>query len=765
MTCSVKRLVTSSEKSIMSTTRNLRFLLRTIRSSAAVALVAILLPELARSQESRTVLSGRITDSANVALAGVRVQVVELGRRTTTGTDGLFRLSSVPTGSYTVSFSRLGLVPQTRRVQITTAGATVDLSMLPAGIDLAPMQITATSAATRAQDSPQPTSVIEGAELRVSQATALGDVLEQIPGVRTLSMTTGIGKPVIRGMTHYRVVTLDNGQRTETQAWGHDHSPNVETAGAERIEVIKGPSSVLYGSDALGGVINVIAPPIPDAIDASPFTRGRVTGSYNHNIRGMDGTLNAEAATGGFGVRMGLTSRSSGDMRTPRGTLVNTNNRALAPEIAAGYRGSLGNVSARYTSRFERIEIFDNPATTPNYTGFQNIESHRASMDVATPSRIGLIQASGGFEQNFRREFASENATVPDLGLFVRNWTGYVHLNHSSVGPFSGTLGVSGMTSAFENRGSKTLIPDSDTRNAAIYLFEQADIGRWKTMFGARVDARSLSTNGNSTILVPADRRNFAAITGSAGALYRLSEPVAFVINLARGFRAPSAPDLFANGFHEGTRAFERGDPDLGVETSLNADAGIRLSARNLTGEATAFLNRVEDYIYLRPFGNGGGAFDSLQVVQGNARLAGFEARFAYRPVEILTVQLSGDYVRGDNTAARVPLTFIPPLRVIYGARLQPRHSGRELVNPYFNASVEVNRKQTRIDPRDVAPAGYSVTSFGAGIGRIVPRGVLSLDLSLKNAFNTEYRSFMSRYKEFALAPGRILTLRVTSPL
>lgn len=729
----------------------------------ATALAAVALP--ARLCAQQGIVTGVVTDTAAGPVGGVRVLIVELGRRTQTDAEGGYRIGSVPAGNYTFSFSRLGFMPQTRKVRVTTAGATLDLSLSPAGIDLAPVQVTATTGATRAQDSPQPTSVMEGAELRVSQATALGDVLEQIPGVRTLSMTTGIGKPVIRGMTHYRVVTLDNGQRTETQAWGHDHSPNVETATADRIEVIKGPSSVLYGSDALGGVINVVAPALPDAIDVPSFARGKISGAYNHNIRGMDGTLSAEAAVRGFGVRAGVTSRSSGDMRTPVGVLTNTNNQAIAPEVALGYRGSRGNVAARYTSRIERIEIFDDPVKFPGYTGYQRIESHRASVDVTAPLGKALVQANAGFEQNYRREFADLEAATADLGLFVRNWTGFAHVNHAPLGVFTGTVGVSGMLSSFENLGSKTLIPSSDTRTAAIYFFEQADIGRWKTMFGARLDGRTLTTDGNASIGVPAQTRSFTAVTGSAGALYRLADPVSVVVNVARGFRAPSAPDLFANGFHEGTRAFERGNPHLDVETSLNMDAGVRLSAHNLTGEATLFVNRVTDYIYLRPFGTSGNAFDSLQVVQGNARLAGFEGRFAWRPVHILTLQVSGDYVQGQNTTADVPLTFVPPMRLIYGARVHDETLGRGLVQPYFTASMETNWKQTQIDPRDFAPPGYSVASLGAGAGRIMPRGLLTVDLSVKNVFNTHYRSFMSRYKQYALAPGRVVTLRVTTPL
>ncbi|HKH91984.1 MAG TPA: TonB-dependent receptor, partial [Gemmatimonadaceae bacterium] len=429
-----------------------------------------------------------------------------------------------------------------------------------------------------------------------------------------------------------------------------------------------------------------------------------------------------------------------------------------------GFRAPWGSISARYTGRDERIEIFDDPVAAPGYTGFQLIETHRATLELNAPVRGGRLQVNTGYEQNFRREFADAAATNADLGLFVRNWTGLAHLHHAPVGPLNGTLGVSGMTSAFENRGTMTLIPSSDTRNVAMYAFEQAELGRWKATVGARYDWRTLATDGNESIGVRAQERSFSAVTGSAGLLYKLAEPVNLVLNVARGFRAPAAPDLFANGFHEGTRAFERGNPDVGVETSLNTELGVRVATSNLTGELSGFVNRVDDYVYLRPFGTSGGAFDSLQVVQGNARIAGVEARVAYRPIDFLTLQASGDYVRGQNLTAAVPLTFIPPLRLVYGVRLEGGDTGM-LRNRYVSLTAESNARQTRIDPRDVAPPGYTITSLGAGFTRLVPRGPVTVDLSVRNLFDTRYRSFMSRYKEFADGPGRAVVLRVSTPL
>ena len=191
----------------------------------------------------------------------------------------------------------------------------------------------------------------------------------------------------------------------------------------------------------------------------------------------------------------------------------------------------------------------------------------------------------------------------------------------------------------------------------------------------------------------------------------------------------------------------------------------MRVSRTNLSAELSGYVNRVHDYIYLRPFGAGGGVFDSLQVVQGNARIAGVEGRVGYRASRLVSLQLAGDYTQGDNLSARVPLTFIPPLRITYGMRLEDADRRGTIRTPFVSLTGESNARQTRLDPRDVAPPGYTIVSAGAGFTVLVPRGALTVDLSVRNLGDTRYRSFMSRYKEFALSPGRALVLRVTTPL
>lgn len=654
-----------------------------------------------------------------------------------------------------------GVPPQTpvRRQQPADTTRKDSARVVPA------VQITATFAPTRVLDAPQAVAVIGGAELRRAQGAAVGDALELLPGIRSLSMTTGIGKPVIRGLTHNRIVTLDNGQRSETQQWGHDHSPNVETANAEQIEVIKGPASVLYGSDALGGVVNVVAPALSQARGESPFVRGRATMAYNTNVMGPDGTLRVDAARGGLGARLSATGRVTGDMRAPRGVLRNTENETGHLDGSIGLTGDRGKIALRYSDRSERIEIFDDPISAPGYSGYQRLTTRRGTLDADRQlSARTRVQTQWGVEQNFRREYDDAAASDIALGLLINTASGFVHLHHDAVGPFSGgTIGVFAMDSRFQKRGTETLIPNSQSRNVAVYALEHIARGRWRGTVGARYDVRDLSVEDDAVLSLSAQSQAHAAVTGSAGLSYRLSEWASVVASLGRGFRAPAAPDLYANGFHEGTRAYERGNPNLNVETSLNTDFGLRVEHADVAGEVSVFNNAIRDYIYLRPFGSGGLRFDSLEVVQGNAVLRGVEGRLAWRAQSWLTLQAAGDLVQGNNTTVDVPLTFVPPPRVLLGARVERPMLGSVLARPWLSVGAERNWRQTRLDPRDVSPAGYTLYSLGAGGTLLAGAQVLVVDLGVRNVLDVRYRSFMSRYKEFADGPGRALVLRVTT--
>jgi iron complex outermembrane recepter protein len=733
---------------------------------SSFAVIAALLTAGSPAAESDAVtLSGRVTASDGTGLAAVRVEVSEIHRSTSTDAEGRYRLPQLPTGTYSVTFALIGYAPQVRRVTIASRDVTLDVQLVQSAIELQAIQITATPLATTALTSPQPLTVVGGEELRSNVRASLGETLEGQIGLRNFSTGTGIGKPVIRGLTSNRVLILADGQRLENSQFGDEHGPQVETADAERIEVIRGPASVLYGSDALGGVINVVPRPLPDAGDGRGFVRAGLSSAWSSNNRQPEGTAMVEGASSrGFGFRTTLSARDGGDVRTPVGRLNNSGNESYDGSLALGTRGGWGSLTGTYTHREERVEIHEDPAEEPDFTGFQRIGEDRAKLSLSLPTGgASRIEADLGFERNRRREFEEAGTDEVALGLLSRTWTADLHLHHA-VGRLAGILGVSGLRTSFEKFGEETLIPGSSLNSGGIYAFEQTELGRWSLSFGARYDYRRLEIEDDADLGLTSQSRDWHSLIGNFGALFHVTEPVALVLNVGRGFRAPSSFDLFANGVHEGTVAFERGNPDLRNEKSVNGDLALRLQSNRVRMEVGGFVNFIEDYIHSRPTGtfDAESGFEIFDVVQGDARLAGIEAAADLHATAGLHLHAGLDYVHGQNTTTGTPLPFIAPLRWTWNARLEGKESERLVSRPWLMVGGETNAKQDRIDPTDFAPEGYSLFNAGMGADLNLGSRPVGIELSVRNIFDEEYASFLSRYKRYALNPGRNLTIRAS---
>jgi iron complex outermembrane recepter protein len=717
-------------------------------------------------------VSGTVSDSSNTPVVDARVTLVELRRLATTSPEGHFAFPGVAPGVYHLSISAIGFAPQLERVAVADSDLVLHIALKPSVVELEALQVTASPNATTLLNSPQPVSALGGDELRQAQAPSLGETIQALPGVRSLSTGTGVGKPVIRGLTSNRVLVIADGQRLETQQWGDEHGPNVETEDAERVEVIRGPASVLYGSDALGGVINVVPKELPEAIGRAGYVDGHVSTTYSTNNRQPDGTLAIEGAQGGLGVRASVTGRTSDDIRTPVGALFNSGNRAVGGTGSVGYRAGWGSVNATYSHRDERLEIHEDPAEDPTATPLQRIGEDRGKVGLTLPFGNSRLEADAGFERNRRREFEQKDATDVALGLLSKTYTANVHFHHAPIGRWAGAVGVSGLHNSFDKFGEETLIPNTTVTTGGAYVFEQAEYGRWNLSIGGRYDYRRLNADADAVLGNTAQRRTYNSVTGNVGVLYHLSEPLALVLNVGRGFRAPSAFDLFANGVHEGTVAFERGNPDLKNEHSLNTDLAFRVQTSALRAEIGAFANYIQDYIFSRPTTevDPGSGFQIFDVSQGDARLLGFEGAFEYHATPFLHLQGTADYTNGQNTSTDEPLPSIPPFRATYTARLEGNRTGW-LESPYFSVGGESDSRQSRLDPSeaeffaesDYQSAGYTLLNFGAGFTIPTGREGLRVDLTLRNALDRKYANFLSRYKTYALDPGRNLTLRLST--
>jgi iron complex outermembrane receptor protein len=737
--------------------------MRALFLAAALVVVAARLAE-ADTPHFTSTLTGTVTDTAGTPLPQVRVTVLEVSRFALTDPEGRYSLTGLPTGTYAVSFALVGYAPQVRRVTLREGEVALNVSLHPTLVELQELQVTASPLATTSLTSPQPTSVLSDQELQGNRSASLGETINVLPGVRNFSTGNGIGKPVIRGLSSNRVLVLADGQRLENQQWGDEHGPQVEAGEAERVEVVRGPASVLYGSDALGGVVNVITPDLPDALTRDPFVSGSVIGGYSTNNEQPDGTLSLEGASGGLGFRGSFTGRTSDDVQTPNGALFNSGGNTVQGTGSVGYRGGWGSLAATYAHRDERVEIHEDPAEDPTATPFQRIGDDRVHVHGSLPVSASHLDMDVGFERNRRREFEEADATDVALGLLSRTFTADVRLHHPPVGDVAGVVGLSGMRNEFEKFGEESLIPNNSSNNLGVYAFEQLEKGRWNFALGGRYDYRRLTVEDDADLGVVAQERTYNSVTGNVGVLYRVAEPAAIVLNVGRGYRSPTAFDLFSNGVHEGTVRFERGDSTLKNETSINTDLALRIQGKRISAEIGGFANLIDNFIFPDPSGE----FDpvsGLQIFdinQGNAALVGMETAVDYHPFTFLHLRGTADYTHGQNTTTDSPLPLIPPFRATYTARLEGGRRGW-IESSYLSLGGESNAKQTRVDPEDFAPEGYTLVNAAAGI--VVPLGAqtLAVDAQVKNLFDKSYAGFLSRYKTYALDPGRNFIVRITT--
>ena len=652
----------------------------TLALSICLSALALSVSATTRPRSDAWTLSGRVTDPGGRPIAQAIVRIVELQRTATTDDSGRYSLTQVPSGRYTLSIRVIGYGPLVRKVVVGAADATLDVVLKPSVIELPAIQVSASAEATSALNSPQPVAVVAEEDVAKVRPTSLGEALEETAGVRNNSSGPAAGKPVIRGLTNNRVLVLDNGQRLEHNQWGDDHFSSVEPAASSRIEVIRGPASVLYGSDAIGGVINIIEPDLPDGIGRAPSVHGSVTGGFASGNRQPDGSLTMEGADGGFGYRVSATGRTAKNARTPTYTLWNSGYHNVGGSGTLGYRGSWGSLTGRYTYRNDRLNLTDED---PTATGRAGTDDHRAHVDLSIPVGGSRLDWGAGYERNQRHEWADATTTSEAFGMRQKSFTTEARLHHPPIGSLSGLVGFSGEYTTDANFGVELLEPDSKAADAAVYVFEQTDVGRWNLSFGGRYDYRHLDVDANADLGNPAATLHWSSVTGNAGVLYHVTEPVALVLNVGRGFRSPSTFDLFANGPHEATSTFERGNPTLKTEASLNTDVGLRIQTGSAVAEVGGFVNRSRtSSIRCRRIKSIRlPAFRSTMSRKATPCLRGFEAQLEYHPTTYLHLQGSADYVYGQNTSTDLALPIDaslpgdlhrPARRQVLGPALRP---------------------------------------------------------------------------------------------
>lgn len=725
---------------------------------------------------------GRVTDSSDAAVVAAQVQLVELDRRTITDSAGRFAFVDVPAGAYTLVVRRVGLAPVIRRLAVS---GTVDVELRAGStpFDLDAVTVTATRRPEDPLESALAPASLGGARLARSSDISLAHAVTGLPGVRALTTGGEIGKPVIRGLTGARVLVLDNGHRLDDYSWSDEDGPSVDAALTQRIEVIRGPASVLYGSDALAGVINAVPADLPDAPPGTRVRHGSLDLFGASNNAEFGGLLRMEGASGGgLGWQVGVAGRRSEALHTPAGELENTGFAAFDGAGAIGTRGPWGRATLRavhYGGEFHLLEsdTAGAPPPPPPPGGeeegpVRKLADDRVQFTGEFPWGGNRLEVKSQWQRHWLAETVEGDTSAtaePGFDLLLSTVSTDILWHHGGgASRASGTLGIAGSLQSNDSRGEAPIVPDANSSAGGAFALQQFTFGRFRLQGGVRIDLQRLSADSDSVLARGATTLNHSAWSGSAGLVFRASAPVAFVFNAGRSWRAPTLFELFSNGEHLGEARYEVGDPTLDPEAAVNIDVGVRWRGGRVRGEITGFSNWVDNYLYINPTGTfitPPGATDSLPVydyVQSDAWLRGAEVMIEGELRPGFTLRGTLDHVLASRRGGK-PLPLTPPLRGTVGAAWQTlRPSGARYG---WRLETELVAKQTRLAPTDVPTAGYGLVHLGGDFeGRLAGRR-LRVALEARNLLDKRYRDFLSRYKRFALNPGRNITLRVGTDL
>ncbi|GIW51189.1 MAG: TonB-dependent receptor [Gemmatimonadales bacterium] len=720
-------------------------------------------------------LRGRVTGPSGGAVPGVEVVIPELSRRVRTSHDGRFTFVDLPPGRHTVVFRSPGYLPAREVVEIRgSAELDVQLSLGP--FELEPVVVTGTPEPVEPIASVLPVATLNYERLRRQESVSIAHLLERVAGVRTLSTGMQVGKPVIRGLTGSRVLVAEGGLRLEDYAWSDEDGPSVDARLADRIEVVKGPASLMYGSDALGGVVNVIPEPLPEAGAGLPRATVELYGASNN--REVGGLLRLRGSQGPLGWSAVVVGRSAGDLHTPAGELGNTGYGALNGQLAAGLRRHWGSIALRYTrygGEFKLLEA-EGPPPGEGMEGEEEEGPERKLSDDRVMLEGKLLAGTWRFETRaqWQRHWLQELADEPvgpgepvvrgretvQFDLLLNTFAADVLAHHRLGSAGRGTLGISGTFQDNDTRGPRPIVPDAQTRGIAVFGVERLNLGMISVLAGVRFDARALDASANAELGNPDTELDWSSASGDVGFLAEPIRGLALSVNLARGWRAPTLFELFARGPRIGEARYEVGRPDLQVERGTNLDLGLRWMLGPVLGSIEVYRNSIDNYVYLAPTGE---LRDGLRVYehrQGDALLRGVEVTGEVQPLADLAVRAKFDAVEGTNRASGEPLPLMPPPR----GTLEAEYQSSELPwvsRGYASFEVEKNWTQRRLSEFDFPTDGYVLLNLGAGLEKTYSRRTFRLDLRVTNLADAKYRSFLSRYKEFALNPGRNIVLRL----
>lgn len=787
-------------------------------------LITMLFSAAAYGQNS---LSGRVTDNkTKEPLPGAVLYLHDLKTGTITDANGYYKISRLPAGRFLLEVRYTSYASKAITAEIR-GETTLDIVLDESVAELHEVVVTGVSSATEQHRNPIPVIIVGKRQLLEQTSRNIIDAISRQPGISQVSTGAAISKPVIRGLGYNQVVTLYNGVRQEGQQWGDEHGIEVDEFSIDRIEIIKGPGSLVYGSDALAGVINLLTPvPVPEGKITGEFSSG-----FQSNNKLFGYSLMNAGNIKGFNWQLRLSGKNAGNYQNVNDGMVY--NSAFHETNANGYLGvnrKWGYSQLHFTSFNQTIGmtegeraadgsfVKENPdgSITPvssadlkGYninTPYQQINHTRIFLTNQLILGRSRLAATAGYQLNQRREYGdAANPNQYGLYFYMPTLTWDVKYFLPEFRSWKISTGAAGMFQRNTNKGSEFLIPEYTLNDAGAFVFAQKESGKWTYSGGLRIDERNVSAvalaldvNGNPTANGTTKFQGFRKVylnyAASAGITYALREHVIVKLNIARGFRAPTLAELSANGRHEGTLRYERGNTGLGAETSLQTDIGTEISGEHVNFEISIFSNRVSDYIYTSRLSSRAGG-DSItdpsdpvptyRYTQGDALLYGGEVRLDIHPHPLDWLHFENSFSLVNASQDNQPdssryLPGIPAPRLLSELRINVKDKGKRVRSLFFKVNLDHYFRQDRYlaaNHTETATDAYTLVHLGMGTELHNAKGkkYCSVIVGCNNVFDLATQDHLSRLKYAAVNPatgrtgvfgmGRNVSIRIVVPL
>ena len=749
-------------------------------------------------------------------IPGVSIYISDLKSGTTTDSLGNYTLENFKPGNYLFEVTILGYKKQVNRFSIQK-DTVIDFLLSESISELSEVVVTAVTRSTELKLSPIIIKPIDMSELNESGSTNLIDALKNVPGVSQITTGAGISKPTIRGLGYNRVISLYNGIRQEGQQWGDEHGIEIDEYSIDRIEIVKGPGSLMYGSDGIAGVLNFISPKVLPVHQV----KTQLISNYQSNNNLLGYSLSNAGNKKGIQWLARFSSKYAGNYQNKLdGKVYNSGFQEMNGSLFLGITKKWGyshlNLSS-FNTKLNMVEgdrdslgrfIFESPdgvgatmevsATANELKGYtigfphQEVNHIRVLSNNYFLLKKGTINLDLGYQNNRRKEFGDilnpdDKALFFDLNTINYN----LRYNFIEIKGWETSVGMSGMMQNNSNKGLEFLVPEYNLFDVGAFVFTQKRFGKFTIAGGLRFDNRNINSkklildsletpvfqeDSTTTVKFNSFEKNYYSYSGSVGMSYQINKVSTLKFNVSRGFRAPNIAEIASNGKHEGTLRYEYGTVDLKSEISHQIDLAYFLNSDHVSLELTPFVNSISNYIFSEKLKNTLGT-DSIpdpsdptpayKFTQGNAILLGGEAYFDIHPhpLDWLHIGNSFSFVQAtqlNQSDSTKNLPFIPAPKYRAEVKAQFKKFGKHISNVYLKVAVDHYFQQNQYFKAYGTETGtnaYTLLSagFGGDLKMFKRSNFLSVFVNAENLTNVAYQSHLSRLK---YAPQNPLTGR-----